>query len=77
MVSIEYLRDCKGSNKFGTCNGCGKFSNEDESLVRIRFVNENTGGWQGTSICLCSECRNHLFSQLSDLTKGAEHGHGV
>lgn len=60
MIEITRLNECNGSNKFGSCNSCGKFSNDDKSMVRIKFMMER----QGTSVCLCSKCANVLFNTL-------------
>ena len=60
MIEITRLNECNGSNRFGSCTSCGKFSNDDKSMVRIKFMMEK----QGTSVCLCSKCANVLFDTL-------------
>ena len=60
MIEITRLNECNGSDKFGSCTSCGKFSNDDKSMVRIKFMMER----QGTSVCLCSKCENVLFNTL-------------
>ena len=61
MIEIIRLNDCNGSDRFGSCTSCGKFSNDDKSMVRIKFMMER----QGTSICLCSKCTHSLIRQMS------------
>jgi hypothetical protein len=61
MIKIEYLRDCTGASKFGTCMGCGKGSQDDPSMIRLTISNNNSGHIQGTSICLCNRCRVELY----------------
>lgn len=62
MIEVTRLNECNGSNRFGSCNSCGAFSNDDKSLIRITFMM----GRQGTSICLCSKCANVLFNILKE-----------
>lgn len=61
MIEITRLNECNGSDRFGSCTSCGKFSNDDKSMVRIKFMMER----QGTSICLCSKCTHSLIRQMS------------
>lgn len=60
MIEITRLNECSGSNRFGSCNSCGRSSSDDKSMVRITFMMER----QGTSVCLCSKCANVLFNTL-------------
>ena len=62
MIEITRLNECKGGNRFGSCLSCGAFSNDDKSLIRIKFMTER----QGTSVCLCSKCANALFNALKE-----------
>ena len=67
MIEVTRLNECNGSDRFGSCISCGAFSNDDKSLIRIKFMMER----QGTSICLCSKCANVLFNILKEKS-GAE-----
>ena len=62
MIEITRLNECNGSDRFGSCTSCGKFSDDDKSMVRIKFMMER----QGTSVCLCSKCANVLFNTLKE-----------
>lgn len=64
MIAIEYLTDCEGANKFGTCASCSKDSSEDKKMVRVRIGHGAAGYYQGTSICLCNECRRLMREML-------------
>lgn len=65
MISIKSLRGCNSADKFGTCVGCGKFSDSDAKMVRITF--DYNEGYSRTSVCLCNDCREELEKEL---TKG-------
>ena len=54
MNKITLLKDEKNGNKYGTCNGCGKF--DDKYMRRIRFTN--------VSVCLCSACYKKLKTEI-------------
>ena len=60
-MKIQYVKDGKGSEKFGTCIECGKDSYLDEYLVRISL-----GDTHKMSACLCSRCLNRLISELKN-----------
>ena len=62
MIEVTRLNECSGSDKFGSCISCGASSNDDKSLIRIKFMMER----QGTSVCLCSKCANMLFNILKE-----------
>lgn len=61
MIEILDLKTAKKS-QMGTCTCCGKSVSADNDMVRVKFVNDN----QGTSFCLCSECRKELSKQLQE-----------
>lgn len=58
MIWVEYLKELKGAQKFGTCNSCGKWSGKDPAMVRVRFVED--GQHNASTIFLCDECRKLL-----------------
>ena len=62
MIEVTRLNECSGSDRFGSCASCGASSNDDKSLIRIKFMVER----QGTSVCLCSKCANVLFNILKE-----------
>ena len=64
MVKIEYLADYSGASRFGTCAGCSKGSKEDPEMVRVTFWTGSRQAWQGTSLCLCKECRRELYEKI-------------
>ena len=64
MINIEYLADCIGLDKFGTCSSCLKGSGEDKYMVRIKFSAQNGNHISGTSICLCDECKRLLIGRM-------------
>ena len=64
MIEIKYLQDLRGSERFGTCSGCGKGFKDDSSMVRVRFRYKNGVNEQGSAICLCSECRTELYQKI-------------
>ena len=61
MIEILDLKTAKKS-QMGTCTCCGKSISADNDMVRVKFINDN----QGTSFCLCSECRKELSKQLQE-----------
>mgnify|MGYP003322460865 CR=1 FL=1 len=61
MIKVTRLKECKGSNKFGTCNSCGVGSDIDDTLIRITTMTDNR---QGTSMCLCEKCKQLLLVEL-------------
>lgn len=63
MIKIQYLVDCNGADRFGTCMGCGKGNREDQGLVRITF--SFIGG--GTSVCVCSDRRKDLMKKIKEM----------
>ncbi len=60
-MKIQYVKNCKGAEKFGTCIECGKDSYLDENLVRITL-----GNIHHASFCLCSRCLNRLIGNLEN-----------
>ncbi len=62
MISVTYLADCKGAEKFGTCVSCGKDSKDDPQMVRVTYSYHE--GRCRTSTCLCDECRHLLFKKI-------------
>ena len=55
-MQIEFLKDCKGANKFGTCNGCGDSTDTQPKMRRLRF--------EAVSVCLCEECFKNVAEQI-------------
>lgn len=71
MIEVKRLSLCKGGNRFGSCNSCGKNSDEDD-LMRITFIT-NLG--QGTSIVLCEDCINAMLGAIEqELARGDNNG---
>lgn len=65
MIEIKTLSDLHGAERFGTCISCGTDSNEDDKMIRIYALMHHTiGGYQGTSLCLCSKCKKVLKEML-------------
>lgn len=64
MINVEYLHECSGADRFGTCVGCGKGSDEDIWMSRVTIIFDNYGHRQGNSFCLCGKCRNVLLRKL-------------
>ncbi len=58
-MKIQYVKNGKGAEKFGTCIECGKDSYLDEHLVRLTL-----GSMHHASFCLCSDCLNRLIGEL-------------
>lgn len=63
-MKIQYVKNGKGADKFGTCVECGKDSYLDEFLVRLTF-----GNICKTSFCLCSDCLNRLIGELRNFER--------
>lgn len=59
MFKIEKLTACSGAERFGTCVGCEKNSNEDNGMIRICF-----GKNHRVSVCLCEECCSSLLGSF-------------
>ena len=64
MIKMQYLVDCNGADRFGTCMGCGKGDKEDPWMVRIIVSFDNHGARQGTTFCLCNKCRNEMRKEM-------------
>lgn len=64
MIKFEYLRDCKGASRFGTCMGCGKGSQDDHDMIRIKILHNLGDNFQGVSICMCNRCRVELYHTI-------------
>lgn len=64
MIKLEYLRDCTGASRFGTCMGCGKGSQDDPNMVRVKILNNISDHFQGVSVCLCNRCRVELYHKI-------------
>ena len=64
MIIAKKLINLKGAERFGACNGCGKTSSEDSTLIRISCSVDGNGS---TSICLCKGCANALMGVLSEI----------
>lgn len=60
-MNIQYVKNGKGAEKFGTCIECGKDSYLDEHLVRLTM-----GSMHHASFCLCSSCLNRLIGELKN-----------
>lgn len=67
-MEIEYLRECEGASKFGSCVNCGVSSRDCTDMTWISFAPKNSG--YHTTICLCRKCRFVLASEiLSDAVR--------
>lgn len=64
MIKTEYLIDCNGADRFGTCASCSKDSQEDGKMIRVRIGNNAAGYYQGTAFCLCNECRELMYKTI-------------
>ena len=62
MIKVEYLKELKGAQKFGTCNSCEKWSDKDPAMVRVRFTVD--GQDNASTIFLCDECRKLLYKTI-------------
>lgn len=60
-MKIQYIKDLKGTEKFGTCIECGKDTYVEKDIVRLAF-----GSIHKCSFCLCPGCLNKLIGQLRD-----------
>ena len=56
MIKITDLKDEKGAGKYGTCTSCGKGSDEDSLMRRIRIGHDGSS----VSVCLCETCYQSL-----------------
>ena len=72
-LKIEKLIECKGAGRYGTCIGCGRDSAED-MIGMIRITGDGSGAGQGTSFCLCRECRYRHISALLKLDTNCHGG---
>ena len=66
MIDIMYLKNEKGSNRFGTCSGCGKNTDDDPMIRRIRVGYDNSN----ISACLCRDCFKAL---ATDVVRNLDH----
>ena len=64
MIKIEYLTDCQGADKFGSCASCSKDSKEDKKMVRVRIGHTTAGYYQGIAFCLCDDCRKLMYKTI-------------
>ena len=64
MIKTEYLIDCEGADKYGTCASCSKDSHEDRKMIRVRIGSKAAGYYQGTAFCLCNECRELMYKTI-------------
>lgn len=70
MITISYLAEQKGADRFGTCANCAKGSDLDRLMARVYFRPEFSGA--SRSVCLCRECRAELLNILSHENVPAE-----
>lgn len=63
MITMDYLADKKGADRFGTCANCAKSSDADLLMARIYFKPEYSSA--SRSVCLCQKCRAELLDLLS------------
>lgn len=61
MIKVEYMKDRKGAESYGSCVCCGKSAGEDPQMVAVTF--KNTWG-QGVVVTLCDECRQELYEKI-------------
>lgn len=66
MIEIKTLSDLQGSERYRTCMSCETNSDEDDKMIRIYALMRHaiSGGYQGTSMCLCKKCKNALKEML-------------
>lgn len=60
MITLEKLIKCKGAERFGTCSGCGRMSDDDKKMIRIKAGYDSLT----RSVCLCDDCRLELLVEL-------------
>jgi len=60
MITIKYLADLEGSEKYGSCVACDKDHKQDSRMVRVIF---DSGSFP-LSICLCDDCRKELCKKI-------------
>lgn len=63
MIEVIQLKDCKGSDRYGSCISCGKYA--DNTFYRLKFYMQ----YGGTSIVLCSDCFEELTEMLVDIER--------
>ena len=61
MIKIQYVSEIKTTQRFCSCNDCGKPSQEDPKMIQLRFQN---GSGFGVIVCLCDECRRELYEKI-------------
>lgn len=59
-MEYEKLKDLTSGSRRGTCLECGATSENDPTLVRLRFGDDGAT----TSVCLCGKCLQQLDSAL-------------
>ena len=64
MIKVQYLTDCEGLDRIGTCASCGKNSSEDPLMVSVKFERNVDHGWNGTIVFLRDECRKLLYQTI-------------
>lgn len=64
MIKKQYLIDCKGLDKYGTCVSCGKNSEDDCKMTRYIFSYKGKHLQHITSICLCEKCKKLFYKDL-------------
>ena len=65
MIEVKTLSDLDGAERYGSCMSCGINSVEDDKMIRVYVLMHHTiGGYQGTSLCLCSKCKKVLKEML-------------
>lgn len=62
MITVQYIADLKGAQRFGTCVACGKNSADDPKMVRVTYTYHD--GKCTTSACFCDDCRRELFEKI-------------
>jgi hypothetical protein len=63
---LEKLVDLEGASKYGSCDSCRVLSIDDDSLIRIKAIDDD-GAYQ--SVCLCRKCAEKLLNSLEEKYK--------
>lgn len=61
MIKVEYMKERKGAESYGSCICCGKSATDDPKMVAVTFKN-NWG--QGVVVTLCDQCRKELYEKI-------------
>lgn len=64
MVSVKYLKDMTGIQKFAVCTSCGMQSTHDDGSIRITTTRDSETIPRTETMVLCSACARRLKDSL-------------